>query len=76
MRSFFMVLSICVFIFTEMNASETSCPRCEILRDYHNSHPEENYYWYDDYLDKTGEHNDYQPKNDSKEKDQPPKKIS
>lgn len=26
------------------------CHRCELIREYNASHPENNYYWYDDYL--------------------------
>jgi hypothetical protein len=26
------------------------CHKCQVIREYHEKHPEENYYWYDDYL--------------------------
>lgn len=26
------------------------CPRCQKIREYNAAHPENNYYWYDDYL--------------------------
>lgn len=28
------------------------CHRCEKIREYNAQHPENNYYWYDDYLKK------------------------
>jgi len=35
--------------------SEKHCPLCEKVRAYNEQHPENNYYWYDDYLkDQTG----------------------
>ena len=26
------------------------CHKCELIREYNAEHPENNYYWYDDYL--------------------------
>lgn len=31
------------------------CHKCEIIREYNAAHPENNYYWYDDYLKKNKE---------------------
>lgn len=53
-------------------ANEGTCPRCEVIRKYHDDHPEENYYWYDDYVKEKGKAEDYQPK----ESDTPKKKAT
>lgn len=45
--------------------SDPVCHRCELLREYHEKHPEENYYWYDDYLEESGKKNDLLQKNSS-----------
>ena len=44
------------------------CHKCEKIREYNAEHPENNYYWYDDFLKEKKE--DTTPKsNEEKEKD-------
>lgn len=64
MRLLFLGVSLSFLFSLPLMAGNGSCPRCELLREYHDEHPEENYYWYDDYLEKSGEKNEYQPKNE------------
>jgi len=42
------LLSICTVLHADSAAPV--CHKCEIIREYNASHPENNYYWYDDYL--------------------------
>lgn len=73
----FSILSVCLSIFFPffMDAGGGTCPRCEIIREYHDKHPEENYYWYDDYVEEKGNVKDYQPKKEQEktQKSQPGK---
>ncbi len=34
---------------------EGACQRCKVIREYNKAHPENNFYWYDDYLEKQNE---------------------
>lgn len=47
--AFLFVLSIS---FSKVNADEEGpvCKKCQKIREYNAEHPENNYYWYDDYL--------------------------
>lgn len=47
------------------------CHRCEKIREYNAAHPENNYYWYDDYL-KDKEKGKEAPKEESKKEDNTP----
>lgn len=65
--------NLCVFILASTAASLAAseggtCPRCEIIREYNREHPENNYYWYDDYLKEKGEKNPNE--SDQKKQDQ------
>lgn len=42
------VLSL--FIFSAAYADEPVCQKCQVIREHNAAHPENNYYWYDDYL--------------------------
>ncbi|CDZ79981.1 hypothetical protein BN1013_00485 [Candidatus Rubidus massiliensis] len=44
-------------------AHAQTCTKCEKIREYNKAHPENNYYWYDDYLDDQNKKD--QPKDDS-----------
>lgn len=34
----------------DAHSEEAVCHKCEKVREYNAAHPENNYYWYDDYL--------------------------
>ncbi|MBN9377698.1 MAG: hypothetical protein BGO14_11440 [Chlamydiales bacterium 38-26] len=60
-------LAIC----TQASAQDSGpvCHQCERIREYNAAHPENNYYWYDDYLkDQKEGKNTSSPKEGSKEK--------
>lgn len=69
------LLSFCLSLLSLFSfsayATDNSCPRCVLMREYHEKHPEENYYWYDDYLEEKTEKNDYKPKSTNSEKKLP-----
>lgn len=37
-------------LFTLLSAEEAVCEKCKVIREYNAAHPENNYYYYDDYL--------------------------
>lgn len=49
------------------------CPKCERIREYNRQHPENNYYWYDDYLKEKGETNENNSPKDVAATDSPAK---
>ena len=44
-----------LFVTTALQAQEAPvCKKCQLIREYNAAHPENNYYWYDDYLQEKG----------------------
>lgn len=39
-----------IIFFSAAYADDVVCKKCQVIREYNESHPENNYYWYDDYL--------------------------
>ncbi|WP_166154527.1 MULTISPECIES: hypothetical protein [unclassified Neochlamydia] len=49
------IIAICGPI--DAHSEEAVCRKCEKVREYNAAHPENNYYWYDDYLKEKKEEN-------------------
>jgi hypothetical protein len=46
---------LCVFFALNAYADDAPvCKKCQVIREYNAAHPENNYYWYDDYLEEKG----------------------
>lgn len=50
MQTKLLLLGLLFVLNTQLGWSEKHCPLCEKVRAYNEQHPENNFYWYDDYL--------------------------
>ena len=61
----FKVFSLLALV-TVLSAEEEApvCKKCQVIREYNAAHPENNYYWYDDYLKDHGQNKDLTSESD------------
>lgn len=52
-KTFLFILLFCLSLLFQQ--IEGVCHKCELIREYNKNHPENNYYWYDDYLKEKGD---------------------
>ncbi len=68
MKRLYLLLLIVSTTTSIASEEEGTCQRCQRVREYNKAHPENNFYWYDDYLEKQKAQKDPKEENTVSEK--------